>query len=161
MNRFVYTTATVVTKYFLLPLYARIEVHGLENLPLEWPLIIASNHQTDADPGIICTRIRRPIAFMAKIELFRIPLLKQFLYGFGAFPVRRGEADISALRKSQENLALGKVEFFVDNQLISTLEQAPFAIPWQAGPGKHALRVKATDRAGNTGEAQVTLFVTQ
>ncbi len=108
MNRFVYTTATLFTKYCLLPLYASIEVRGLENVPPDGPLVIASNHQNDADPGILCTRIRRPVAFMAKVELFRIPLLTQFLRAFGAFPVRRGEADLSALRLANENLRLGR-----------------------------------------------------
>ena len=68
------------------------------------PLIIASNHLNDVDPGILCTRIRRPIVFMAKIELFRVPGLAQFLRAFGAFPVKRGEADLSALRNA--NVAL-------------------------------------------------------
>lgn len=108
MNRFVYTTATFISKYVLLPLYARIEVRGLENMPLEGPLVIASNHLNDADPGILCTRIPRPVAFMTKVELFRIPVLAQFLRGFGAFPVRRGEADLSALRVVNENLKRGR-----------------------------------------------------
>ncbi len=85
MNSTVYDTATWVSKHILLPMYTRIEVRGVENVPMSGPLVIASNHLNDADPGIICTRIRRPIAFMAKIELFQIPLLKQFLIGFGAF----------------------------------------------------------------------------
>jgi 1-acyl-sn-glycerol-3-phosphate acyltransferase len=106
MNRFVYNAATIVTKYVLLPVYARITVVGLENLPMTGPLIIASNHLNDADPGILCTRIRRPIVFMAKIELFRVPGLGQFLRAFGAFPVKRGEADLSALRNA--NMALEK-----------------------------------------------------
>ncbi len=106
MNRFVYNAATIVTKYLLLPIYARITVVGLENLPMTGPLIIASNHLNDTDPGILCTRIRRPIVFMAKIELFRVPGLGQFLRAFGAFPVKRGEADLSALRNA--NLALEK-----------------------------------------------------
>jgi 1-acyl-sn-glycerol-3-phosphate acyltransferase len=106
MNRFVYDTATFVTKNVLLPVYTRITVTGIENLPMTGPLVIASNHLNDADPGILCTRIRRPIAFMAKIELFRVPVLAQFLRGFGAFPVKRGEADLSALRNA--NLALEK-----------------------------------------------------
>ena len=108
MNRFVYWTATTFSKYFLLPLYCRIEVRGVENVPPDGPLVIASNHLNDADPGIICTRIRRHIAFMAKIELFRVPLLAQFLRAFGSFPVRRGEADISTLRMANENLKLGR-----------------------------------------------------
>lgn len=106
MNSFVYNMATRVSKYFLLPLYTRITASGLENVPPSGPLVIASNHLNDADPGILCTRIRRPIAFMAKIELFRVPLLAQFLRAYGAFPVRRGEADLSTLR--QANFALSQ-----------------------------------------------------
>jgi 1-acyl-sn-glycerol-3-phosphate acyltransferase len=107
MNRFVYNAATIVTKYLLLPIYTRISVTGVEHIPMTGPLIIASNHLNDVDPGILCTRIRRPIAFMAKVELFRIPGLAQFLRAFGAFPVKRGEADLSALRQANQALEQG------------------------------------------------------
>ena len=133
MNRFVYTTATLISKYFLLPLYCRIEVRGLENVPPDGPLVIASNHLNDADPGIICTRIRRPIAFMAKIELFRVPLLAQFLRSFGSFPVRRGEADISTLRMANENLKLGRaVCIFPEGTREGFAEKLTEALPGAA-----------------------------
>jgi 1-acyl-sn-glycerol-3-phosphate acyltransferase len=133
MNRFVYTTATLVSKHFLLPLYCRIEVRGLENVPPDGPLVIASNHLNDADPGIICTRIRRPIAFMAKIELFRVPLLAQFLRSFGSFPVRRGEADISTLRMANENLKLGRaVCIFPEGTREGFAEKLTEALPGAA-----------------------------
>jgi 1-acyl-sn-glycerol-3-phosphate acyltransferase len=133
MNRFVYTTATLVSKYFLLPLYCRIEVRGLENVPPDGPLVIASNHLNDADPGIICTRIRRPIAFMAKIELFRVPLLAQFLRSFGSFPVRRGEADISTLRMANENLKLERaVCIFPEGTREGFAEKLTEALPGAA-----------------------------
>lgn len=108
MNKTVYDTATWVSQHILLPIYTRIEVSGAEKVPVTGPLVIASNHLNDADPGIICTRIRRPIAFMAKIELFKVPLLKQFLVAFGSFPVKRGEADLGALRRANEELSLGR-----------------------------------------------------
>lgn len=107
MNAFVYNAATLVSKYLLLPIYTRIKSTGLENVPPDGPLIIASNHLNDVDPGILCTRIRRPMAFMAKQELFRVPGLKQFLTAFGAFPVRRGEADIATLRHANAALTQG------------------------------------------------------
>jgi 1-acyl-sn-glycerol-3-phosphate acyltransferase len=133
MNRFVYTTATLISKYFLLPLYCRIEVRGLENVPPDGPLVIASNHLNDADPGIICTRIRRPIAFMAKIELFKVPGLAQFLRGFGSFPVRRGEADISTLRVANENLKLGRaVCIFPEGTREGPAEKLTEALPGAA-----------------------------
>jgi 1-acyl-sn-glycerol-3-phosphate acyltransferase len=108
VNSFVYNTATEITRRVLLPLYTRIQVIGVENVPLQGPLIIASNHLNDADPGVICTRIPRKVAFMAKIELFRVPLLSQFLQAFGAFPVERGKADLAALRQANQALLLGQ-----------------------------------------------------
>jgi 1-acyl-sn-glycerol-3-phosphate acyltransferase len=108
VNSFVYNTATEITRRVLLPLYTRIQVTGIENVPLQGPLIIASNHLNDADPGIICTRIPRKVAFMAKIELFRVPLLSQFLRAFGAFPVERGKADLAALRQATQALLRGQ-----------------------------------------------------
>lgn len=109
MVPFVYNFTTRVTKYLLLPIYTRIEVTGMENIPPAGPVIIASNHLNDADPGILCTRIDRLIAYMTKAELFKIPGLSHFLRAFGAFPVRRGEADLGALRQASAVLAEGKV----------------------------------------------------
>jgi 1-acyl-sn-glycerol-3-phosphate acyltransferase len=93
--------------YFLLPVYARLEVMGLENMPRTGPLIVASNHLNDVDPGILATRIPRRLVFMTKDELFHVPGLAQFLRMYGAFPVRRNEADLSALRRSSETLKQG------------------------------------------------------
>jgi 1-acyl-sn-glycerol-3-phosphate acyltransferase len=104
----VYNLATKISKYVLLPIYASVEVRGAENMPATGPVIIASNHLNDADPGILCTRIDRVLVFMTKAELFKIPGLAQFLRAFGAFPVRRGEADLAALRLSSAALAEGK-----------------------------------------------------
>jgi 1-acyl-sn-glycerol-3-phosphate acyltransferase len=100
---------------------------------MEGPLVIASNHQNDTDPGIICTRIRRPIAFMAKIELFRVPILSQFLRAYGAFPVRRGEADLSALRLANENLKAGRaVCIFPEGTREGPAEKLTEAMPGAA-----------------------------
>jgi 1-acyl-sn-glycerol-3-phosphate acyltransferase len=107
MTPFVYWFATWVTQFILLPLYTRITVTGLENVPMTGPIVIASNHLNDADPGIICTRVRRRLVFMAKVELFRVPALGQFMRAFGAFPVRRNEADLAALRHASETLKQG------------------------------------------------------
>jgi 1-acyl-sn-glycerol-3-phosphate acyltransferase len=108
MVPFVYHLATKVTKYVLLPIYARITVIGAENVPASGPVIVASNHLNDCDPGILCTRIDRVLVFMTKVELFKVPVLAQFLRAYGAFPVRRGEADLGALRLSSAALAEGK-----------------------------------------------------
>jgi 1-acyl-sn-glycerol-3-phosphate acyltransferase len=102
-----YWLASYFVKYFLMPLYGSIKVTGIENVPREGPLLVASNHLNDADPGVLATRIPRRLVFMTKVELFRVPLLAQFLRAYGAFPVRRGEADLSSIRRSNETLKAG------------------------------------------------------
>ncbi|HWC30496.1 MAG TPA: lysophospholipid acyltransferase family protein [Dehalococcoidia bacterium] len=107
MVPFVYHAANRLTQYVLLPPYGSLRVIGLENLPLTGPIIIASNHLNDADPGGLSTRIPRRLVFMTKVELFRVPLLGQFLRAYGAFPVRRHQADLSALRQANDTLKRG------------------------------------------------------
>jgi 1-acyl-sn-glycerol-3-phosphate acyltransferase len=104
---FVYHAANWITRYLLLPLFGRVSVQGLENLPRSGPLVIASNHLSDADPGVISTRIPRHIVYMTKDELFHVPVLAQFLRAYGSFPVRRNEADLGALRQANEALKRG------------------------------------------------------
>ena len=107
MNRFVYWFANFYTRWIILPLYASFEVRGRENVPLSGPLVVACNHLNDVDPGALAWGIPRPIVFMTKEELFKVPLLKQFLVAYGAFPVRRNQADLGALRKASEVLKSG------------------------------------------------------
>ncbi|MEO8893089.1 MAG: 1-acyl-sn-glycerol-3-phosphate acyltransferase, partial [Coleofasciculaceae cyanobacterium] len=78
--------------------YLRGRIYGAENVPKLGPLVIASNHASDFDPPILSCSMRRPVAFMAKEELFKIPLLKQGIELYGAYPVKRGAADRSAIR---------------------------------------------------------------
>src|SRR3954466_10997132 len=98
MNPAFHSFLTNFCKYCLLPPYAQISVKGLENVPPDGPLIVVTNHLNDADPGVVATRIPRRITFMAKQELFDFPVIKNIMNGYGAIPVKRGEADLSALR---------------------------------------------------------------
>jgi len=72
----------------------------------------------------------------------------------------RAKEDAIILSASvSDDLTLASVSFFVDDQLVVTLVQSPFALIWQATPGNHVLRVLATDLAGNTREASVAFSV--
>lgn len=86
----------------------KFEVVGKENLPLEGPLIVVSNHLNNADPPMIAlaTRPRFPM-YMAKREMINWPVLGPAFRIFGAFPVSRGKADLSALRAATEHLENG------------------------------------------------------
>ena len=58
-----------------------------------------------------------------------------------------------------DDLGLKEVTFTIDGKPLATLLQPPYAISWQAPPGKHTLVVQATDLAGNTSEASVEFTV--
>lgn len=82
---------------FIFHLLYRIEVVGLENIP-EDGAIICPNHYCLADPLLISIVIPRKITFMAKAELFKIPVVGWYLRQVGTYPVKRGEPDITAIK---------------------------------------------------------------
>jgi len=91
----------------MLHAYFRGRIYGAENVPQKGPLLIVSNHASDFDPPLLSNCVGRPVAFMAKEELFRIPVLKQAIELYGAYPVKRGAADRNAIRAALNSLNTG------------------------------------------------------
>ena len=87
--------------------YFRGRIYGAEFVPRRGPLVVVSNHASDFDPPIVSCCVRRPVAYMAKEELFRVPVLKQAIRLYGAYPVKRGSADRSAIREAMAALDKG------------------------------------------------------
>ncbi len=90
-----------------LHVYFQGRVYGVENVPQQGPLVVASNHASYFDPPILSSCVGRPVAYMAKEELFQIPVLKQAIQLYGAYPVSRGAADRSAIRAALKSLEAG------------------------------------------------------
>lgn len=90
------------------PLY-RIEVLGRENIPKEGGVLICSNHIDNLDPPVVGVTSPRPIHFMAKAELFKVPVLGSILPNINAFPVKRGVSDRESLRTALKVLKEGNV----------------------------------------------------
>jgi 1-acyl-sn-glycerol-3-phosphate acyltransferase len=82
----------------------RWRIIGAENVPPTGPVILASNHVSNLDPPVVAVGIWRPCDFMAKEELFHHRLFGWYLTQLGAFPVKRGSADRTALKRSLEAL---------------------------------------------------------
>ena len=80
---------------------------GVESVPTSGPLLVVSNHLSNADPIILEAVFPRPLFFMGKAELFRVPLFRWILHRFGGFPVERGTPDRTALRHARAVLAQG------------------------------------------------------
>ena len=89
--------------------FGRWEVIGRENIPEKGGVMLCGNHVSYIDPPALGAGATRPVHFMAKLELFRIPVLGFLIRHVGAFPVKRGTADRSALKKAVELLKNGEI----------------------------------------------------
>ena len=85
------------------------KVEGAENLPLSGPVILAINHVSIWDPVLAACSLPRQVSFMAKEELFSIPILGTIFSKLGAFPVKRGQGDMNAIRQSLAILKQGRI----------------------------------------------------
>ncbi len=83
-------------------------VEGSGRVPEKGPMILASNHGNGWDPLLIACATSRPICFMAKIELFKKPILGWLMPRIKAFPVKRGSNDRQAIRRGLELLRQGE-----------------------------------------------------
>lgn len=103
-----YGVARMVIGFFL-RCYFRQEVDGAEKVPPSGGFVLAANHASYLDPPALGVACPRPVHFMAKSELFKVPVLGAVLPEVGAFPVHRGAADRKAIRHALEILAGGGV----------------------------------------------------
>lgn len=87
--------------------YFQGRVYGAESVPNDGKLIVVSNHASVFDPLLLSCAVRRPVAFMAKEELFQIPVLKHGIKLYGAYPVKRGASDRAALKAAINSLDQG------------------------------------------------------
>lgn len=86
----------------------RIHPHGSENEPGDKAYLMVSNHTSNADPIFLCASVyKQQPNFMAKKELFKIPVLRGLIKALGAFPVDRKGNDVSAVKKSISMLKEG------------------------------------------------------
>ena len=76
----------------------RLEVIGKENIPVNADYIVASNHLSTLDPPLMCAILNRPIAYMAKKELFENIFMRWWLNWLGAFAVDRESLSVSTIR---------------------------------------------------------------
>ncbi len=103
-----YTLARAVL-WPIAKLLFRVSFEGRGNVPKTGPLIIVANHASYADPILVGLAVRRPIHFMAKSELWSVPVLRWFITKLNSFPVRRGTADRQVIRTALELLAAGEI----------------------------------------------------
>ena len=136
-----------IARIVLLPLYSifvKTKIEGEHFIPRTGPAIIVSNHISFIDPfalGYLCRRRNRQIHFLAKSELFKIPLLGWFLRSCGQIPVERGTS------KAAESLKGAQV-VLSDSRLVgiypeSTMPEDLVQLPIKSGAIRLASKTNA------------------
>ena len=102
--RFFYYTLGWIIRFF-----HRIKVTGRENVPRSGGFVLCSNHIAILDIFSIGASVPRPINFLAKRELFKVPVLSFLIRSAGAIPLERTKTDLGAIRRSVELAANGNL----------------------------------------------------
>ncbi|MCS7221226.1 MAG: lysophospholipid acyltransferase family protein [Anaerolineae bacterium] len=93
---------------FLLWLFTRVTVEGLENIPRTGPVILILNHVHFLDPVVLVAAMPRYAVPIAKAESLKWPVLGKLLQWYPVIPIRRGELDMAAMRCADRLLAEGQ-----------------------------------------------------
>lgn len=96
--------------YPFFKIFYRVEVHGRENIPNDRSIIVAANHISHFDPIILALATRKPTAYMAKQELFSVPILSTIINILGAIAVDRKKLDVSTIKSAK---AVLKTKWFL------------------------------------------------
>lgn len=125
-----------------LRLWFRLRHEGLEVIPKQGPAIVACNHISYLDPltnGEAVDRAGRRSRFLAKQDLFRIPVVGTVLRGAGQIPVARGSRDGSSLDRAVAALEAGEVVVIYPE---GTVTDRPDGLPMQGKTGVARLALR-------------------
>ncbi len=87
----------------ILGLLLDMQVSGTEHLPKDGAFLVTPNHISDFDPVVIAYFMLKqdiPLRFMAKAELFKVPVLRSFFKDIKMIPVHRDSQDPAAVLES-------------------------------------------------------------
>ncbi len=106
----------IVFQYLIISLFIRpyyrlffgMKTVGVENTPHNQSVIFAATHSSHHDPTILSASVKNSIAYMAKKELFEVPVLSQIITALGAFSVNRQKLEISTIKIAKHILSTKK-----------------------------------------------------
>ena len=94
---------------FIFTVFFRMRAIGMENVPTQGAVVLCGNHTSLLDPPLLGTPLRRKVHFMAKAELFDIPVFGSIISKVGAFPVKRGGVSRESIRLAVQLLRDGNM----------------------------------------------------
>ena len=92
---------------FYFSIYHRFRVFNVERVPLQGPVILASNHASYIDPPLVGAGVRRQISYLARESIFRVPVLALILRSWEVVPVDRDGGTGRGLKAILDRLACG------------------------------------------------------
>ena len=101
-----------VIRYILMAffnVFYRLKITGVENVPAKGAAVLCSNHIGEIDMFLIGIKTKRLIRYMAKEELFKNRLVAAFIRWLGAFPIKRGKADVESIKTAFKLLEDGHI----------------------------------------------------
>ncbi|MNW25699.1 1-acyl-sn-glycerol-3-phosphate acyltransferase [compost metagenome] len=104
----IYTICSGILRLLYRVLF-RIEAVGAENVPAQGGVLLCSNHISNLDPPTVGILLKRKVHFMAKAELFQVPVLGPLIDKLGAFPVKRGGVSKESIKLAIQILRDGNV----------------------------------------------------
>ena len=145
-----YNFAAALVRLFFRIMF-NIEIEGLENVPKSGAYVIAPNHLSNFDPPVLGSFLPVRMAYMAKDTLFKVPLFGKLITLLGAFPVRKGGNDLSAIKTAIKVLKSGKqLVIFPEGQrsrtpgVLSEGKQGAVMVAIKAGVGIFPVGINAT-----------------
>jgi len=90
-------------------MFWKFRVFGLENLPREGGVLLASNHQSVLDPVLVAMVLPREMHFMARRTLFRNPVFRAIIVSYNAFAIDRDSADVKGVKTAIARLEAGNI----------------------------------------------------
>lgn len=94
---------------FIFKIFYPLEIIGDRELNNYKNVVICANHWSNWDPLFLSLAFKRPIHWLAKIELFKNPILGRFLSALGVIPIDRDGNDIKAMKNAMRVLKNGNI----------------------------------------------------
>ena len=88
-------------------LFLRVKIYGRENVPSTGGVLLVSNHQSYLDPVFCGIRLKRDLYFLVRHTLYEGHFWGRIIKALNTIPVRRGEADLTAMRMVIKKLREG------------------------------------------------------
>lgn len=93
--------------YLVFCTWLRFRAKGMERLPQDGGALLLINHQSFLDPLVVGVALRRPVSFLARDSLFRVPVIGSILRNTYVMPINREAASTSSLREAIRRLNHG------------------------------------------------------